>query len=65
MNTLAFFANTDTSKAAKKEISIWHSDILSGAIKVVADNKLEGLKKGWIVSENSHLSFSENGKRLF
>ena len=65
VNTLAFFANTDTSKAAKKEISLWHYDILSGALKNVADNKIEGLQKGWIVSENSSLSFSENGKRLF
>ncbi|MBR5856876.1 MAG: S9 family peptidase [Bacteroidales bacterium] len=65
VNTLAFFANTDTSKAAKNEISIWHYDLLSGELKNVADNKIAGLQEGWIVSENSSLSFSENGKRLF
>ena len=32
VNTLAFFASTVTSKAAKKEISLWHYDILSGAL---------------------------------
>ncbi len=65
VNTIAFYANTDTSKAAKKEISIYHYDILSGSLKSVADNKIEGLQKGWIISENGYLSFSEDGKRLF
>ena len=65
VNTLAFYANTDTAKAAKQEIGIYHYNIASKSLEKVADNKMEGLQKGWIVSENASLSISEDGKRLF
>lgn len=65
VGTLAFYANTDTSKAAKKNIDVYFYNILSGELKVAANNKMEGLKQGWIVSENGSLSFSKDGGRLF
>ena len=65
VGTLAFYANTDTSKAAKKNIEIYFYNILSGDLKVAANNRMEGLKEGWIVSENGSLSFSKDGGRLF
>ena len=64
-NTLAFYANTDTTKAAKKDIEVYLYDIAQGSLKVAANNKMEGLQEGWIVSENGALAFSEDGKRLF
>ena len=64
-NTIAFYANTDTTKAAKKDVEVYLYNILSGELKVAANNKMKGLKEGWIVSENSSLSFSEDGGRLF
>ena len=63
--TMAFYANTDTSKAAKKDVNVYLYNISSGELKVAANNKMEGLKEGWIVSENGSLSFSKDGERLF
>ncbi len=63
--TMAFYANTDTSKAAKKDVNVYLYNISSGELKVAANNKMEGLKEGWIVSENGALSFSKDGGRLF
>lgn len=63
--TMAFYANTDTSKAAKKDVNVYLYNISSGELKVAANNKMEGLKEGWIVSENGSLSFSKDGGRLF
>ena len=65
VGTMAFYANTDTSKAAKKDIGIYLYNIATGNLNVAANNKMEGLQKGWIVSENGNLSFSEDGGRLF
>ena len=65
VNTMAFYANTDTTKAAKKDIEVYFYNILSGDLKSAASNKMKGLKEGWIVSENGTLSFSEDGGRLF
>jgi len=65
VGTMAFYANTDTSKAAKKDVEIYLYNISSGSLNVAANNKMEGLQKGWIVNENGNLSFSEDGGRLF
>ncbi len=65
VGTMAFYANTDTTKAARKDVEIYLYNILSGDLKVAANNKMEGLAQGWIVSENGALSFSEDGGRLF
>ncbi len=65
VGTMAFYANTDTSKAAKKDVEIYLYNISSGSLKVAANNKMEGLQKGWIVNEGGNLSFSEDGGRLF
>ena len=65
VGTMAFYANTDTSKAAKKKVDIYLYDISSGKLNIAAHNKMAGLKEGWIVSENGALSFSKDGGRLF
>ena len=65
VNTMAFYANTDTTKAAQKDIEVYFYNILSGDLKCAANNKMKGLQEGWIVSENGSLGFSEDGGRLF
>lgn len=65
VNTMAFYANTDTTKDAKKDIEVYFYNILSGDLKSAASNRMKGLKEGWIVSENGALGFSEDGGRLF
>ena len=65
VGTMAFYANTDTSKAAKKDVEIYLYNILSGDLKVAANNRMKGLQEGWIVNENGSISFSEDGGRLF
>jgi len=65
VNTMAFYANTDTTKAGKKNTNIYLYDIQAGNLQMAASNGMKGLQEGWIVSENGQLSFSEDGKRLF
>ncbi|TRZ45154.1 alpha/beta hydrolase family protein [Robertkochia solimangrovi] len=61
-NYFAFLKTTDTTKIKKYELFLGNP---SGAVKGVADTRIDGLPTGWTVSENSRLYFSENGKRLF
>ena len=65
VGTMAFYANTDTAKAAKKNIDIYLYDIKNASLQKAAHNQMAGLQEGWIVSENAALSFSKDGKRLF
>ena len=65
VNTMAFYANTDTTKTGKKNIDIYLYDIKAGEVKKAAHNQMAGLQEGWIVSENGQLTFSKDGKRLF
>jgi len=65
VGTMAFYANTDTSKTARKDVEIYLYNILSGDLKVAANNRMKGLQEGWIVNENGSISFSEDGGRLF
>ena len=65
VGTMAFYANTDTAKAAKKNTNIYLYDIQSGNLQMAANNQMKGLQEGWIVAENAALSFSKDGKRLF
>ena len=65
VGTMAFYANTDTSKAAKKDVEIYLYNINEGKLQCAASNKMNGLKAGWIVNSNGTLSFSEDGGRLF
>ncbi|MBE6273990.1 MAG: S9 family peptidase [Bacteroides sp.] len=65
VGTMAFYANTDTTKAAKKNIDIYLYDIKNASLQKAAHNQMTGLQEGWIVSENAALSFSKDGKRLF
>ena len=62
---MAFYANTDTTKAAKKNIDIYFYDIKNANLQKAAHNQMAGLQEGWIVSENGQISFSKDGKRLF
>ena len=62
---MAFYANTDTAKAAKKNTNIYLYDIQSGNLQLAANNQMKGLQEGWIVAENAGLNFSKDGKRLF
>lgn len=64
-NQMAFYANTDTTKAAKKDINIYLYQIAAKQLDLAVNNKTAGIPDTWIVSENGSLSFSENGGRLF
>ncbi|MEG0517538.1 MAG: prolyl oligopeptidase family serine peptidase [Bacteroidales bacterium] len=64
-NLMAFYANTDTTKQAKKEINIYLYNLADKVLNVAASNKMQGLQQGWIVNENGNLYFSEDGTRLF
>lgn len=65
VGTMAFYANTDTAKNAKKNIDIYFYDIKNANLQKAAHNQMAGLQEGWIVSENGQISFSKDGKRLF
>lgn len=63
--TMAFYANTDTSKAEKKNINIYLYNIAKQELTLMASNASKGLKEGLVISENTKLNFSKDGKRLF
>ncbi|MEG1898684.1 MAG: prolyl oligopeptidase family serine peptidase [Bacteroidales bacterium] len=64
-NLMAFYANTDTTKEAKKEINVYLYNIADKKLNIAANNNMQGLQKGWVVNVNGSLYFSENGERLF
>ena len=61
----AFFANTDTTKAAEKLINIYFFKKEDTQATLIADAKIKGLPKDWIISQNRTLSINEKGTRLF
>jgi len=61
----AFFANTDTTKAAEKLINIYFFKKGDTKATLVADKNIKGLPKGWIISQNRTLSINTSGTRLF
>lgn len=64
-NLMAFYANTDTSKTGKKNISIYLYNPKTEELSIAADSNTLGLKEGWIVNKRGRITFSENGQRLF
>ncbi|HET6558915.1 MAG TPA: prolyl oligopeptidase family serine peptidase [Prolixibacteraceae bacterium] len=57
-----FLFSTDTIK--EKVFSLYYATLGSGEAKAVVTHQTNGLPLGWMPSENSDLSFSQNGKYL-
>ncbi|MBN8718964.1 MAG: S9 family peptidase [Sediminibacterium magnilacihabitans] len=65
-NQLAFVAERDSSsKALQKFYRLYYYKTGADSAVVVADRKTKGIPANWTVSENSNISFSKNGARLF
>jgi dipeptidyl aminopeptidase/acylaminoacyl peptidase len=60
----AFFANLDTTKAGKKNVSVFVMEKGSDVAAEVLNNKSANLSDKWRISDNM-LIFSKDGKRLF
>lgn len=60
-----FYANLDTTKKGKEDVSILHYREGFPQAKVIIDNNLKGLEEGWRISENRSLQISKSGNRLF
>ncbi|MFA6758124.1 MAG: prolyl oligopeptidase family serine peptidase [Bacteroidales bacterium] len=60
-----FYANLDTTKKGKEDVSILHYREGFPHAKVIIDNSLKGLEEGWRISENRSLQISKSGNRLF
>lgn len=60
-----FYANLDTTKKGKENISILQYKEGYPQAKVLIDNNLKGLQEGWKISENRSLQVSTAGHRLF
>ena len=61
----AFFANTDTTKAAEKLINIYFFKKGDSRASLMADANIRGLPKDWIISQNRTLTINPAGTRLF
>ena len=61
----AFYANTDTTKAAEKLINIYFFKGGDLRATLMADSSLYGLPKDWIISQNRTLAINKEGTRLF
>jgi len=61
----AFYANTDTTKAAEKLINIYFFKKGDAKATLVADANIKGLPKDWIISQNRTLTINPAGTRLF
>ncbi len=63
--SLVFYANLDTAKANKKDVSILLFKEGYDKAKVILDKNSKGLPKGWKVSGNRSLNFDKSADRLF
>jgi len=61
----AFYANTDTTKAAEKLINIYFFQKGDARARMMADANIKGLPKEWIISQNGTLAINQTGTRLF
>ena len=61
-NAVSFIFSADTSKI--KVYDLWLSRNLEKSLKVI-DSSNKSMPEGWSVSENSNLTFSDDGSRLF
>jgi dipeptidyl aminopeptidase/acylaminoacyl peptidase len=61
----AFVADTDSSKAKQRFYSLYHWNGTDRGASVIADTGTTGMKEDWLISENSKLTFSKDGTRLF
>ncbi|WP_026769997.1 prolyl oligopeptidase family serine peptidase [Asinibacterium sp. OR53] len=65
-NQLAFVAERDSSsKALQKFYRLYYYKTGADSAIAMADRKTKGIPANWTVSENSNISFSKNGARLF
>jgi len=64
-NFYAFYANTDTAKAAEKLINIYYFKKGDSQANLVVDAQSKGLPNEWIISQNHTLSLNKEGTRLF
>lgn len=65
-NQLAFVSERDSSeKALTKFYKLWYYKIGQDSAALIADKNTVGMRLGYTVSENGHLSFSKDGSKLF
>jgi len=61
----AFYANTDTTKAAEKLINIYFFKKGDDRARLMVDENIKGLHRDWIISQNRILAINREGTRLF
>lgn len=62
---VAFFGSASEKDAEDKYYSLFHWTAGGEAAQIVADTTTAGTPENWMVSDNSRISFSESGKRLY
>lgn len=62
---VAFMAERDSKpKDLQKFYKLWYYKAGMDSAALLADTKSAGIEKGWTISENARLNFSDSGKRL-
>ncbi|MDX1471256.1 MAG: prolyl oligopeptidase family serine peptidase, partial [Flavobacteriaceae bacterium] len=64
-NKVAFLTDLDTTKALRRNFKLRYWEPGNTQARVVADSTSKSFSRGWGVSENGNLSFSDNSQRLF
>ncbi|OEK04151.1 S9 family peptidase [Roseivirga misakiensis] len=62
---LAFFASANTKKDDDKYFSLMHWSAGQAEAAIIADTTTAGIPENWMVSDNSRITFSESGKRVY
>ncbi len=62
---VAFLSDRDDHEADQPAFTLYHATLGEGEALAMASEGSVGIPKGWWVSDNGSLSFSENGERLF
>lgn len=65
-NQLAFVAERDSSaKALQKMYKLWYYTTGRDSATILTDKNTEGMAAGYTVSENSNITFSKDGQKIF
>ena len=62
-NQMAYLLAADTGKI--KRYALYNYTFKTAKLQMVADTATAGFTKGWTVSENGNINFSEDGNKLF
>ena len=62
---LAFIGDVDTTEARVRPFALYHWKRGQDSAMIMADNGMDFVPEGWLISEHAGINFSKDGGRLF